>query len=186
MNVILALLMLVSATSALAAPAAPAAAEPSRVGLGQDSAKEPAMLKNLRLSDPLVRQKYLNEPDMLRFLRATYSEGCVRGIISQTITAVKLDRENKYSPEMQEAAQKLYDSRRVWKMSSYEMEVMFKQGYLKTALYCDCMMKEVTDSDLVNPRKGMEVIEKLPASTQKSCEVQAVEKIQQQLEKSKE
>ncbi|GBG14390.1 phosphodiesterase [Novimethylophilus kurashikiensis] len=155
------------------------------VGLGQDSAKEPPMLKNLKLTDPLVQQKYLNEPDMLRFLRATYSEACARGTLTKAVTMVKLDRQGKYTQVQKDAAKNLSDSQRIWKMSSYEMEALFGPGYLKSANYCDCMMKEVADTDLVNPKKGLEVIEKLPSSTQKTCERLAQEKTERQVANQK-
>lgn len=158
----------------------------NRVGLGQDSAKEPPMLKNMRLTDPLVQQKYLNEPDMLRFLRATYSEGCSRGMLNKAVAMVKLDKENKFAAEGRDAAKKLADSQRIWKMSSFEMEALFGAGYLKVSYYCDCLMKEVPDVDLVNPKKGIEVIEKLPTAVQTSCERIAQEKAERVLAGKKE
>lgn len=157
----------------------------SRTGLGQDAPKEPAMLRNLRLTDPLVQQKYLNEPDMLRFLRGTYSEACARGMLNNAVTQLKLDPQRKQDPAVREAARALQDSQRIWKMSSFEMEVLFGASYLKTAHYCDCLMKEVPDADLVNPRKGLEVVEKISPAAQRSCEQMATEKTERQLARTK-
>lgn len=152
-----------------------------RVGLGQATAKEPAKLGKLRLDDPLVQQKYLNEPDMLRFLRGTYSEACTRGMVNQAAKQLKLDVERKYSQEQRETAARLIDSRRIWKLTSFEMETLFGEGYLTAANYCDCVMREVTDQDLVHPKKGMEVIDKLPENVQKSCETTAKEQTVKQM-----
>lgn len=157
----------------------------TRVGLGQDSAREPAKIKNLRLSDPLVQQKYLNEPDMLRFLRGTYAEACTRGLVKSAADNIRLDRKNRYTLEQKKAAQSLVESNRVWKMTSFEMEALYGGGYLNAANYCDCLMKEVTDQDLVNPRKGLESIEKIPKSVQTACAQNAKETTQRQLDSRK-
>ena len=165
-----------------------AGAEPpptsGRVGLGQDTAAEPAMIRNLRLSDPMVRQKYLNEPDMLRFLRGTYSEACARGMLVQASTQVKLDKVHHYPPAVTEMVTKLLATQRLWKMPSFELESIFGTTYLRTGNYCDCLMKEVSDSDLVNPRKGLEVIDKLSPSVQKSCDSLAAERTEQFVKKN--
>lgn len=158
----------------------------SHIGLGQDSAKAAPMLRNLRLDDPLVQKKYLNDPDMLRFLRATYSEACTRGLINTAATTIKLDVARKYDPALKTTVANLLDSGRVWKMSSFEMEVIFGAGYLKSANYCDCLMKEVADVDLVNPRKGLEVVEKITPAAQASCDRMAQEKTARQIAKTKE
>lgn len=152
-----------------------------RTGLGQDAPKEPAMLRNLRLTDPLVQQKYLNEPDMLRFLRGTYSEACARGMLNKALTQVKLDPQHQYDPVQKEAVKRLYDSQRIWKMTSFEMEALFSAAYLRAANYCDCLMKEVPDIDLVNPRKGLEVVEKISPAAQNACERLSAEKTERQL-----
>lgn len=144
-----------------------------RIGLGQRTAQEPAQLSNLRLTDPLVQQKYLNEPDMLRFLRGTYSEACARGMLDQAAKQVKADLRKEYSQEQRDAAASLIDSRRIWKMTSFEMEALYGAGYLNAANYCDCTMREISDADLVNPRKGIEVIEKLPQSVVAACQTNA-------------
>ncbi len=176
-GILLAGMLLVVGCPAFAADVANSA----RVGLGQESAKEPAKIRNLRLTDPLVQQKYLNEPDMLRFLRATYSEACSRGLVSQAAKQVKFDLNRSYTPEQRDTAAKMLDSQRIWKMTSFEMEALYGNGYLNAANYCDCIMKEVPDIDLVNPKKGLEVVEKLPKSTQQSCERIAKEQTERQL-----
>lgn len=156
-----------------------------RVGLGQDSAKEPAKIKNLRLSDPLVRQKYLNEPDMLRFLRGTYSEACTRGLVKTAADTIRLDRQRQYSEEQRQVAGELVESARVWKMTSFELEAFLGAGYRNAANYCDCIMKEVSDVDLVDPRKGLEVVEKIPKAAQTACEQNAKEATTRQMEARK-
>ena len=153
----------------------------SRVGLGQDSAREPAKVKNLRLSDPLVQQKYLNEPDMLRFLRGTYAEACTRGLIKNAADNIRLDRKNTYSAEQKAAANSLVETNRVWKLTSFEMEAMYGPGYLNAANYCDCIMKEVSDQDLVNPKKGLDAVEKISKPAQAACEQNAKETTTRQL-----
>lgn len=162
--------------------AAPTGAAVPRVGLGQASAREPAKLSNLRLSDPLVQQKYLNEPDMLRFLRGTYSEACTRGLLDNAAKQIKADVKREFSNEQRSTADRLLESRRIWKMTSFEMEAIYGPGYLNAANYCDCIMREVSDNDLVNPRRGLEVIEKLPVSAQKTCESTAKEQTLRQLQ----
>lgn len=176
------LIVLAGAMIAMSVPAFAAdTGDGSRVGLGQDTAKEPAKIRNLRLTDPLVQQKYLNEPDMLRFLRATYSEACSRGLVSQAAKQIKFDLNRSYTPEQRDTAAKMLDSQRIWKMTSFEMESLYGNGYLNAANYCDCIMKEVPDVDLVNPKKGLEVVEKLSKSTQQSCERIAKEQTARQL-----
>lgn len=154
----------------------------TRIGLGQDTAKEPAKIKNLRLSDPLVQQKYLNEPDMLRFLRGTYSEACTRGLVKGAADTIRLDRNSKYTDEQKKAASMLVDSNRVWKMSSFEMEALYGEGYLNAANYCDCLMKEVPDQDLVNPKKGLEVVDKISRAAQTACAQDAKETTKRQMD----
>lgn len=181
MSGVLASCALLSVTAIAAAPApAPNDATP-RVGLGQASATEPAKLGALRLTDPLVQQKYLNEPDMLRFLRGTYAEACSRGMVDQAAKQIKADLKHEYTAEQRVIAERMLESRRVWKLTSFEMESLYGAGYLNSANYCDCLMREVTDADLVNPRKGLEVIEKLPQSTQRACEANAKEQTMRQL-----
>lgn len=178
-------MLLASLAQANPTPAAgtvPAMPEnPVRVGLGQPDAKTPAQLGNLRLTDPLVQQKYLNEPDMLRFLRGTYAEACTRGLVDQTVKQIKADTKGQYTPEQRQTAAQLLDSNRVWKMTSLEMEALYGAGYLTAANYCDCVLREVADADLVNPRKGLEVIEKLSTGIQRSCEASAKDKTTNQL-----
>ncbi len=162
------------------------AAEPvtgSRVGVGLTDAKDPSHLGKLRLTDPLVQQKYLNDPDMLRFLRATYSETCARGLLSKVTTEIKLDPQKKYDAKVREQVRQLVDSQRLWKMSTFELEFMFREGYLKAGNYCDCLMKELADTELVNPKKGMDALEKIPAAAQRACEQTAIEKTEQQMRK---
>jgi len=157
----------------------------ARTGLGQDSPKSPAQLANLRLNDPVVQQKYLNEPDMLRFLRGTYSEACARGLVNQAAKQVKFDTKSQYTPEARAAAAQMMENNRIWKMTSFEMEAMFGSGYLNAANYCDCVMKEVSDADIVDPRKGLEVVEKLSKPAQASCERVAKEQTERQMAKRK-
>src|ERR1700693_5196664 len=88
-----------SAGTASAADVTPDASLTARVGLGQESARSPAMLGNLKLDDPLVQKKYLNEPDMMRFLRGTYSEACSRGLMAKAATQIKMDIQRQYPPE---------------------------------------------------------------------------------------
>lgn len=159
--------------------------EPIRTGLGQDDSKGMPRLKNLRLSDPLVQQKYMNDPDMMRFLRTTYSEACTRGLLYDAANVVKLDAKKTQTPEARNAAAMLMEGRRLWRMGSFELEVLLGASYLNSANYCDCLMKEVTDVDLVNPKKGLEVIEKISRTAQKSCEANAVELTARQLENQK-
>lgn len=175
---ILALLVSVASTAVLAGVPAGGA---TRTGLGQDAPNEPPMLRNLKLTDPLVQQKYMNEPDLLRFLRATYSEACTRGLLNDATKLVKLDPKKQFAQAARDAATQLADSRRIWKMGSFEMEALFGRSYLYSANYCDCIMKELSDVELVNPRKGLEVVEKLPKATQSMCERQAGEQTDKQM-----
>lgn len=153
----------------------------SRLGLGQDAPTEPPKLKNLRLDDPLVQQKYLNEPDMLRFLRASYAEACTRGIIVKATTQMSLDPKKEYPPDARELAGRLLEAGRLWKMSSFELEVLVGEGYLGAANYCDCMMKEVTSEELVDPKKGMETLDHIGESVRNSCQVYAKDMTDKQL-----
>lgn len=151
------------------------------VGLGQDSAREPSKIRNLRLDDPLVQQKYLNEPDMLRFLRASYAEACTRGAVLNATKQVQLNLKKEYPAEAREVAGRMIEANRIWKMSSFELEALAGKGYLTAANYCDCLMKEVPDTDLVNPKKGLEVVEKIPQSVRNACEVNAEGLAQKQM-----
>lgn len=151
-----------------------------RTGLGQAAPGEPAKLSALRLNDPLVQQKYLNDADMLRFLRGTYSEACTRGLISQGATQVKMDPQREFPEEARAMAMRLLESKRIWKMTSFEMEGLFGDAYLNSANYCDCVMEEVADADLVNPKKGIEVVEAISPNAQKTCERLAVERTARQ------
>jgi len=152
-----------------------------RTGLGQETPKSPAMLGGLRLSNPLIQQKYLNDPDALRFLRGTYSEACVRGLVHDAAEQVKLDPKSQYGQKARDAAKTLLDSNRIWKMSSFEMEAIFGRGYLNAANYCDCIMQEVSNEDLVDPKKGMEVVEKIPKDHQESCNRIAADETNEQI-----
>lgn len=158
---------------------------PARLGLGQPAQDEPAKIGRLGLSDPLVQQKYLNEPDMMRFLRGTYSEACARGYVHDMLNRMKSDKDLEIADSGRQAAANLISSKRVWKLTSMEMEGIFGIEYLKVANHCDCLMQEVSDADLVNPKKGLEVIKALPESTQKTCERIALEKAQKQFATTK-
>ena len=177
--VVISMLAAIALPGQAAEPAEPASG--ARVGLGQSSATTPVQLGHLRLAEPLVRQKYLAEPDMLRFLRATYSEGCARGLLNQATKQVSMDLKREHSTEARNTAKQLLDSQRIWKMNSYEMEALFGASYVFSANYCDCLMREMSDNDLVDPTKGLEVLETLSDSTQKSCERIAQEKTEKQL-----
>lgn len=157
---------------------------PARIGLGQASAQAPAMLSRLGLSDPLVQQKYINEPDMLRFLRGTYSEACARGYMANTLSQMKNDDKNTLAPDARLASETLIASKRIWKLTSFELERIFGKAYLVAANHCDCLMQEVADADLVNPRKGIEVVKDLPKSAQTTCERIAIEKADKQFKNS--
>ena len=61
-------------------------------------------------------------------------------------------------------------------MSSFELEALFNNSYIQTAFYCDCIMKEVTDLDLVNPKKSMKAIKALQQGTSTICQANAEEK----------
>lgn len=174
-----------------AQPAAPTVAQkastasvesPDRWGLGQFTPKEPPKLSRLGLADPLVQQKYLNEPDLLRFLRGTYSEACTRGHLANTLNLIKLDEKNELSAEERNASAALLSSKRIWKLTSFEMEGIFGKAYFITSNHCDCLMQEITDADLVNPKKGLEVVKNLSNSVQKTCERIAIEKAEKQHE----
>ena len=172
------------ALAAVVLPSQAAEKEPdlaARVGLGQSSATAPVQLGNLKLAEPLVRQKYLAEPDLMRFLRATYSEGCARGLLNQATKQVSMDLKREHSTEARNTAKQLLESQRIWKMNSFEMDALFGASYLFSANYCDCLMRELSDSDLVDPTKGLEVLEGLSEATQKSCERISQEKTEKQL-----
>ena len=147
-----------------------------RVGVGQPDAATPPVIGRLQLHDPLVQQKYMNNPDMLRFLRATYSEACARGNLVGMAKTLKADTTGKVSNEMKGALSGYLSSQRIWKMSTLEMERLFTFSYIQTAFYCDCLMKEVSDLELVNPRKGLEVIQGIKPATDKMCQQMAAEK----------
>lgn len=153
---------------------------PERIGLGQRTATEPAKLSRLGLADPLIQQKYLNEPDMMRFLRGTYSEACTRGFMASTLTYIKNDTTNNLDEDARTASGMLLSSRRIWKLTSFEMEQIFGKAYTLSANHCDCLMQEVSDADLVNPKKGIEVVKELSETTQKTCERIAKEKTELQ------
>ena len=149
----------------------------ARIGLGQESADSAPIVGRLQLRDPLIQQKYLNDPDMLRFLRATYSEACVRSSLVNLAKAAKLDIKKELPQSTRDAMGTFLTTNRLWKLSSLEMETIFPVTYPQTAFYCDCVLKEVSDLDLISPQKGIEVIKNLPESTTKMCKQSADEKI---------
>ena len=153
------------------------AQDTTRIGLGQESADTAPIVGRLQLSDPLVQQKYLNDPDMLRFLRATYSEACVRSGLVNLAKAAKLDAKRELPQSTRDAMATFLTTNRLWKLSSLEMETIFPVTYPQTAFYCDCVLKEVADLDLINPKNGIEVIKNLPESTTKMCNQSAEEKV---------
>lgn len=149
---------------------------PFRVGVGQDDANSPALIKNLQLSNELVKSKYSSDTDLLRFLRGTYAEACVRGIINESVKLIRSNQDRQYSKEEVDSASQIYEMGRIWKLTSLEMEALFGNGYVHGAYYCDCLIKELTSDELVDPVKGLEVIDELSASTQATCERLADEK----------
>lgn len=153
---------------------------PKRLGLGQRAAQEPAKISRLGLADPLVQQKYLGEPDLLRFLRGTYSEACVRGYMANTLKQLKTDENLPVPAEARKASATLLESKRIWKMTSFELESLFGKSYLMAANHCDCLVQDVSDSDLVNPKKGVEVLKEMPEKTRQACERIATERTEKQ------
>lgn len=153
---------------------------PKRLGLGQRAPQEPAKISRLGLSDPLVQQKYLGEPDLMRFLRGTYSEACVRGYMANTLKQLKTDESLPVPADARKASSTLLDSKRIWKMTSFEMETIFGKSYLMAANHCDCLVQDVSDSDLVNPKKGLEVLKEMPEKTRQACERIATERTEKQ------
>lgn len=168
---LLAVGLLCSTWVAVAAPA-----DAPRLGMGQDAPNTPVMIKNLRLSDPLVRAKYLGDPDLLRFLRGAYSEACVRGTLNEVATAIKVDLKREFKEDARKLMRDLVETRRIFKLNSLELEAMFDQGYWKAAYYCDCITQEITDADLVDPAKGGDEVGKLSEKTHRTCHVLAEEK----------
>jgi len=156
---------------------------PFTPGVGQDAPENAAQLSNLSLDHPLVQQKYLNDPELLRFLRGTYAEACTRGLMNESAKYIKANTERTFSQEMVQAASQVLESNRMWKLTAMEMEFIFGTGYVHAAYYCDCVMKELTDVDLVNPVKGLEIVNALPASTQATCERVAGEKAERYAKK---
>lgn len=140
------------------------------------SSKEPITLAQLNLSNELVKSKYLQDTDLQRFLRGTYSEACVRGIIAESVKLIKMNQYSHYTKKEVMAASQLLEMNRVWKLTSFEMEAMYGSGYAHAAYYCDCMVQELTPDELVDPAKGVKVIDEISASTQASCERIASEK----------
>lgn len=154
-------------------------------GVGQADPVSATELGRLKLDQPLVAEKYKQSPDLLRFLRATYSEACSRGVLAQALNKVRLSPAEKQKPEVQDLAARLLDGKRIWKMSTFELEVVFGENYLRTANYCDCLMLEVSDNELVNPKRGMDVIENLPENRLNLCNAQAKEKTAEQVKRFK-
>lgn len=159
--------------------------EPVRVGYGQDSAKEPIKIRNLGLDKPEIAQKYEQDADLIRLLRAAYSEACARGTLAKTLSQLRLDPQHRNKPEVQDVTARLLDGKRIWKMSTFELEVAFGKDYLQVANYCDCLMLELSNKELTHPRKGLEVLDKLPKPVLNSCQKIADEQTQQQLKKYK-
>lgn len=151
---------------------------PLTPGVGQTSPTSPVSLGGLLLSDPLVQQKYLNNPELLRFLRGTYAQACTRGTLNEAVKHIKSGQDAKYSADVIKAASKVVQANSIWKLNSLEMEHLFGTGYTYAAYYCDCLMKELADTDLVDPLKSLEVVDELPASTKGTCELLATEKTQ--------
>lgn len=149
---------------------------PNRPSIGQADATEPIKISNLNLSNELVKAKFVADPDLIRFLRGTYAEACTRGLINESAKLIKDNQESKHSNEMVAAASKILEFNRIWKLTSVEMEALFGSSYIHGAYYCDCLMKELSGDDLVDPSKSLEIVDELPASTQATCERLAQEK----------
>lgn len=152
-----------------------------RTGHGQTSPEEPLKLKNLKLDDPLVQQAYLNDADMLRFLRGGYTEACARGLVVNALTEVKQNVDKKYPKDAAKAADSLLSAGRVWRMGSFELEALAGGGYLNAANYCDCIMKELPDSDLVNTKKGLKTLQTMPDNVKVACQMRANELTDKQI-----
>ena len=161
----------------LALSAMTSAQETTRIGLGQETADTAPIVGRLQLSNPLIQQKYLNDPDLMRFLRATYSEACVRSSLVNLAKAAKLDAKKELPQSTRDAMGMFLTTNRLWKLSSLEMETIFPVTYPQTAFYCDCVLKEVSDLDLINPQNGIEVIKNIPENSKKMCEQNANEKM---------
>jgi hypothetical protein len=65
------------------------------------------------------------------------------------------------------------------------MEALYGAGYLNAANYCDCIMKEVSDQDLVNPRKGLDAVEQISKPAQTACEQNAKETTEREMAERK-
>lgn len=177
-------LVAVYCAAGMAADPLPVDRTSGRIGLGQDTAKEPPQLRNLHLDDSLVQKKFVQDPDLMRFLRGTYSEACSRGILAKGIAQTRFENAAT-SPEAKSALAMLQDGKRIWKMTSFEMETLFGEHYVMVSNFCDCLMKEVSDADLANPKRGLDVIEKLPQSRQTTCQNLAKEQTADALKRLK-
>ncbi len=159
-----------------------AAAEPGplpfRPGVAQADAQTPATVAGHRTDDPLVREKYRRSPDLMRFLRGTYGESCVRGLVNESAKTIKANLDGRYSDKMRRAAAQVLEAGRIWRLNSLEMEALFKGGYVHASYYCECLVKEVSDEDLLDPTKGVESLDAIPKSTQATCERIAEEQAQ--------
>lgn len=164
-----------------AAVADPAELTTPRVGLGQASPKEPVMLGRLRLNDPLVQRKYLNDPDLLRYLRGAYSEACARGAMAEALKTIRSEQaKEQFTAQQRADSAKLLESGRIWKLTSFEMEATFGKNYLHVANFCDCLVRELPAQELVNPKTASEVLKNIPDATQKSCEAISIDKTSRQ------
>lgn len=149
---------------------------PQTPGVGQSDARSPNTLRNLQLDNEVVRQAYVNNPDLLRFLRATYAEACTRGMLVEASRMIQVNKDGQFHRELVLAATQALEANRIWKLTSVEMEMLFGKVYMHIAYYCDCLMREMTDEELVEPELGLKVIEQAPMSTQASCERLAQER----------
>lgn len=173
-KVLLASLIGVTSAAAVAEPGP----LPFRPGVAQADAEGPATVAAHRTDDPLVREKYRKSPDLMRFLRGTYGESCVRGLVNESAKTIKANLDGQFSEDMRRAAAQVLEAGRIWRLNSLEMEALFKGGYVHATYYCECLIKEVTDEDLLDPAKGVEVLDAIPKSTQATCEMLAGEQAQ--------
>jgi len=137
-------------------------------------------LAHMKLSDPLVQKKYAEDADLMKHLRGVYSDACARGIMVMASKQVKANMKNEFTAEQIKSAGLVLESNRLWKMTGIEMEVLFGKLYLEAANYCDCMVQQVPNTELANPRSGLDALSRLPAETEKTCQRIADEKTAKQ------
>jgi len=145
--------------------------------MAQTVVEEWVQLRHPRLDHPLVQQKYLNDPELLRFLSGTYAEFCTRAFLIGATKHTKANVDHRFRADTVKAASQILELSTIWEMAFKELESVFGNLYVHSTYFCDCMIKELTDVDLVvNPAKGVEIVNALPVSTAAACEMLAEEK----------